>query len=459
MEVEKGFSNAPREFAPPSVVGIVAKRNQVAMLKIAMFTNTYLPHVGGVARSVKTLEDACRAAGHQVRVVAPEFDDAPSTDEVLRVPAIQNFNGSDFCVRIPYPNLVRDFMDEFRPDVIHSHHPFLLGDSALREAGKMKIPVVFTHHTLYEQYTHYVPGDSEALKRMAIQLAVEYCNLCDLVIAPSRSIADLLVDRGTRSPIRPVPTGIDTRFFAEGDRDAFRKRLGIHGEVPLIGHLGRLAGEKNLRFLGAAVIRVLEQHPAVHWLVVGDGDAKADLEEVVRSSGLADRVHWAGKLTGPDLSAAYAAMDWFVFASQSETQGMVLAEAMAAGKPVVALDGPGVREIVVDAENGFLLPGDASEADFAEALGRLVSQPGLGARFSEKARETALDYSIEKCAGAVVEAYRELIDTRRADEERDTSPWDRLVAGIEVEWDLLSAKIAAVTAAVTEVPSGEVARD
>lgn len=429
------------------------------MLKIAMFTNTYLPHVGGVARSVKTLEDACRAAGHEVRVVAPHFEDTESTDEVLRVPAIQNFNGSDFCVRIPYPNLVRDFMDEFRPDVIHSHHPFLLGDSALREAGKMRVPIVFTHHTLYEQYTHYVPGDSEALKRMAIQLAVEYCNLCDLVIAPSRSIADLLVERGTHAAIRAVPTGIDTEFFASGDRDGFRASLGIAPDVPLIGHLGRLAGEKNLRFLGAAVIRVLERLPAVELLLVGDGDARADLENAFEAAGLTGRVHWAGKLTGPDLAGAYAAMDWFVFASQSETQGMVLAEAMAAGKPVVALDGPGVREIVNDGENGFLLPGDASGEDFARALERVITDAGLSGRLSAKALETARDYSIEKCAGAVIAAYRHLVENRRNEEERDTSPWDRLVAGIEVEWDLLSAKIAAVTAAVTETSIGEVDRD
>lgn len=429
------------------------------MLKIAMFTNTYLPHVGGVARSVKTLEDACRAAGHEVRVVAPEFEDTDSTDKVLRVPAIQNFNGSDFCVRIPFPNLVRDFMDDFKPDVIHSHHPFLLGDAALREAGKMKIPIVFTHHTLYEQYTHYVPGDSEALKRMASQLAVEYCNLCDLVIAPSRSIAELLADRGTHAPIRPIPTGIDTEFFASGDGRAFRKSAGIGENVPLIGHLGRLAGEKNLLFLTRSVMHAMREHPQVELLLVGDGDAREAIKEAIGSAGFSGRVHWAGKLTGPDLAGAYAAMDWFVFASQSETQGMVLAEAMAAGKPVVALDGPGVREIVGDGANGFLLEGDADEEDFAAALGRLIDDRDLSNRLSEGARETAREYSIECCAGAVIEAYRHLVDDSPEGEERDTTPWDRLVAGIEIEWDLLSAKLAAVAAAVTETGNGEVDGD
>jgi 1,2-diacylglycerol 3-alpha-glucosyltransferase len=140
-------------------------------MRIAMFTNTYLPHVGGVATSVKTLEDACRRFGHAVKVIAPEFDGAEPSDDVLRVPAIQHFNGSDFCVRLPLPNVIRDFIEDFGPDVIHSHHPFLLGDAALRESWKIQVPIVFTHHTLYERYTHYVPLDSPALKRMAIQLA------------------------------------------------------------------------------------------------------------------------------------------------------------------------------------------------------------------------------------------------------------------------------------------------
>src|SRR5688500_1068344 len=110
-------------------------------MKIAMFTNTYLPHVGGVARSVKTLEDECRKRGHEVKVIAPQSDTADESPHVLRVPAIQNFNGSDFSFRLPIPSLVRDFIEDFKPDIIHSHHPFLLGDAAIREAWKLRLPI------------------------------------------------------------------------------------------------------------------------------------------------------------------------------------------------------------------------------------------------------------------------------------------------------------------------------
>src|SRR5688572_17184518 len=153
-------------------------------MKIMMFTNTYLPHVGGVARSVSSyVAEFCRR-GHEVRVVAPQFEGAmESTSDVLRTPALQHFNGTDFSFTLPQPGLIAEFLDPFRPELLHSHHPFQLGDSALRAARTRGLPLVFTYHTMYEQYTHYMPLDSEALQRIVVQMATEYSNLCTHVIA------------------------------------------------------------------------------------------------------------------------------------------------------------------------------------------------------------------------------------------------------------------------------------
>ncbi|MCW1923095.1 glycosyltransferase [Luteolibacter arcticus] len=428
-------------------------------MKIAMLTNTYLPHVGGVARSVQTLEEACRARGHEVRVIAPEFAGAEPSPHVLRVPAIQNFNGSDFCVRLPMPNIIRDFMEDFQPDLIHSHHPFLLGDAALREGWKMKVPVVFTHHTLYERYTHYVPLDSDALKRMAIQLATDYCNLCDTVIAPSESIAALLLGRGVTTPVRTIATGINTGAFETGVGSSFRKRAKFRKNTTVIGHVGRLAAEKNLRFLTDALIPCLQERPDTVFLLVGDGDAREEMLSRFAEAGLEDSIHAPGKLTGSDLCDAYAAMDCFVFASQTETQGIVLAEAMAAGNPVVALEGPGVREIVRDSENGSLLPADASPEDFSQALLGLVSSPALRRNMAGRARLSAKDYDTVRCTDQMIACYTELVAAQRRPEAPENSSWDRLVAGIEIEWELLAAKVSAVTAAVIETPATEARLD
>ncbi|MBS1220006.1 MAG: glycosyltransferase, partial [Proteobacteria bacterium] len=162
-------------------------------MNIVMLTNTFTPHVGGVARSVESFAEEYRKRGHRVLVVAPEFSDMPLEEvDVVRVPAIQNFNASDFSVALPVPSRLAETLDDFRPDIVHSQHPFLLGMTAVRIARYRQLPLVFTHHTLYEQYTHYVPGDSPALKRFVIELATRYANLCDQVFAPSESIRDLL---------------------------------------------------------------------------------------------------------------------------------------------------------------------------------------------------------------------------------------------------------------------------
>ena len=424
-----------------------------------MFTNTYLPHVGGVARSVYTLEEACRRQGHEEKVIAPQFDGAEESRDVLRMPAIQNFNGSDFCVRLPVPTMVREFIEDFEPDIIHSHHPFLLGDSALRESWKMQVPIVFTHHTLYERYTHYVPLDSPALKRMAIQLATEYCNLCDRVIAPSESIARLLRDREVTVPISCIPTGIDTAGFAAGDGAAFRKEAGIPEKARVIGHVGRLAKEKNLIFVAEAVALRLKADPEAVFLLVGDGDARAEMTKILEAAGGAGRVFAVGKKSGQDLANAYAAMDWFVFASQTETQGIVLAEAMAAGNPVVGLDGPGVREILKDGENGLLLAGDATAKEFAAALERLMTDEELYQRCAAKARESAEEYETVHCADRMIHTYQETIARYERLADDDPMPWDKFIAGVGVEWELLSAKVSAATAAVIVTPATEASLD
>jgi glycosyltransferase involved in cell wall biosynthesis len=414
-----------------------------------MFTNTYLPHVGGVARSVSTFAEEFRRRGHDVKIVAPQFDGAlESSEHVLRTPAIQHFNGSDFSVTIPQPGLIAEFLDDFKPEVIHSHHPFLLGDAAARAAWTRGLPLLFTHHTLYEQYTRYVPLDSEALQRVAIQMATEYCNLCTHVIAPSESVAELLKQRCVSTPITAIPTGIDLAMFGAGNGAAFRRRFKIPREALVVGHVGRLAGEKNLDYLARAVGIFLADHPEAMLVVVGAGDFEDAMKETVCEVSHDDRIVMAGKQTGRDLADAYAAMDVFAFSSQSETQGMVLAEAMAARTPVVALDGPGVRDVLNDS-NGRLLPADAPEQAFAEAITELVRDRARLPKLGETARASVHDYDLSVCADRILNLYSQLIE-EHAPIVPNPDPWDRLLGRLSIEWNLFVEKTSALTAAVVE---------
>jgi len=427
-------------------------------MNICMFTNTYLPHVGGVARSVQFFAEDLIDLGHRVLVVAPTFSDDEETSgkqpEVLRVPAIQQFNGSDFSVRIPLPLYVDQEIEQFVPDVVHSHHPFLLGDAAVRVARKRTLPLVFTHHTLYEQYTHYVPIDSDKLKNFVIRLATMYANLCSRVVAPSRSIARLLLDRGVSRPIEEIPTGVSVSFFAAGNGKRFRRDSHLPEDAPVIGHVGRLAPEKNLPYLAEAVSIFLEKAPKAHFLVIGDGPSQAEIKQIFADRHLEDRLHLTGEASGNRLRDAYGAMDLFVFSSKSETQGMVLVEAMAAGKPVIALDASGSREVIRDGENGRLLPGDASTENFAEAIREFHSKPELARDWSSGARQTAQRFSREACAAKMEKLYRSLLN-RHADSlpevTAEIDPLEALSARIKTEWELWSLKTAAAADAIQSI--------
>lgn len=408
-------------------------------MKILMLTNTYSPHVGGVARSVAAFAEEYRRLGHEVKVIAPEFEDMPDDEEhVIRVPAIQRFNGSDFSVPMPVPGLLAYALEGFEPDIVHAHHPFLLGDTALRLAASYDIPVVFTHHTRYEQYTHYVPGDSPTMQQFVVDLAVGYCNLCDAVIAPSETIAQLLKEDGVTVPVEVVPTGVDTERFAQGDGQRLRQQRGIPTEGFVVGHLGRLAPEKNLGFLAKAVARFMAATPNTYFLVGGSGPSTADIQQAFDEAGVADRLHLLGTVQGMDLLDAYHAMNVFAFASQSETQGMVLTEAMAAGVPVVAVDASGAREVVDDQRNGRLLPREDQQL-FVDALRWIYELPEPQRHEMQRHVDaTAHQFSMPVCAQKALELYEATIHWDRVQHDVDESLWTRSFRRLEREWSIWS---------------------
>jgi 1,2-diacylglycerol 3-alpha-glucosyltransferase len=416
-------------------------------MRICMFTNTYLPHVGGVARSVSFFAQDLRDAGHRVLIVAPTFHGCEDIDlsepDVFRVPAIQKFNGSDFSVGIPSPFLVDETLDEFKPDIIHSHHPYLLGDGALRAARRRNLPLIFTHHTRYEEYTHYIAKNPENMKRFAAFLSTNYAELCDRVVVPSQSIQYLIRQRGVTVPISVTPTGVDTAFFSKGDGNAFREKHGIPRGSFVIGHLGRLAPEKNIAYLATAVRLTLEKKPDAHFLVVGEGTSQQIIRQTFYASGLQKQLTMAGKVTGRTLSDAYDAMNLFVFASRSETQGMVITEAMAAGVPVIALDAPGVREVVADGLNGRLLDSELSNGQFAEMLNWSIANPEKLAQWAEKARSTAQSFHREHSLKKLLRLYTSAVEARKHAGEykiEDLDLWDKFLLACRAEWDLFAEK-------------------
>jgi glycosyltransferase involved in cell wall biosynthesis len=414
-----------------------------------MLTNTFTPHIGGVARSVEAFTAEYRRRGHRVLVVAPEFPGMPQDEiDVVRIPAIQNFNGSDFSVVLPLSGLLTEVLDEVVPDIIHAHHPYLLGVTALRIARYRSLPLMFTHHTLYEEYTHYVPGDAPKLRRFIIEAAIRYANLSDHVFAPSESIMTLLRDRGVETPITVVPTGVQAEQFAQGNGGRFRVAMGIPEDAFVVGYLGRLAPEKNLEFLAEAAVAFLKKTSRAHFLVIGTGPSERTIREIFSREGLEARLHMASVLEHEQLADALHAMNLFAFASKSETQGMVLTEAMAAGLPVVALDAHGVREVVRDFKNGRLLHGESIKA-IVSAMQWVAGLPANQYLELERAAlDTAEAFSMSLSADKALACYTNLSDRISVDRSDEEELWHHLLDLIKVEWEILKGIGSATDAAL-----------
>ncbi len=385
--------------------------HEPADYRIAFFTNTYRPFVGGVALSVELFQRHLDLLGDHVTVYAPEYGEESADEglDVQRMPAIRHFNDTDWS--LPLPVSFRPSQDdELAPyDIVHVHHPFLLGEMGMRLARQRRLPLVFTYHTQYEQYTHYVPINGEQAARTIVRHAAEFCNLCDLILAPTHDIRRMLEQRGVESWIEVLPTGIEMDRFARADRASLRRELKIGPHDPLLVHVGRLAEEKNLLFLMEACLEALARLPAAHLVIAGQGVLADELEQMTRDAGEPGRrVHLVGVRTGQSLIDLYGASDLFVFASKTETQGMVIAEAMAAGSPVLALDADGVRDLIRDDINGRLLPGNTDPAGFAAAILDAFQHPDRLAGWRAESLSAARLLDMPLQAARLHELYRRL---------------------------------------------------
>jgi glycosyltransferase involved in cell wall biosynthesis len=377
-----------------------------------MVTNTFRPLICGVTRSVESLACELRDRDHRTIVVAPGLEDGcTDDDDTVRVPTVAGLNGSGRSLPLPaYPWLVGK-LGGFEPDVVHSHHPFLLGMTGARLARHYGCPLVFTHHTMYDHYLRGMAWATPALTRVVLHRVMAYTSRCDRVFAPSTSVAEMLKHRGMETAVSTVPTGLDLNNFDRGARERIRSRLRVPETSFVFGHVGRLEKEKNLEFLGRAVEAALSDLPSAHFLLVGEGRLLSKLRSRFASAGLNSRVHMTGALQGQSLVDAYHAMNGFVFASRSETQGLVLSEAMACGLPTIAIDGSGVRDAVKDRRNGRLLPSDAPVQSFADAMMWLAYRThGELAALSRNARSTVQGLSIDRTTNIVVREYWRTIE-------------------------------------------------
>jgi glycosyltransferase involved in cell wall biosynthesis len=297
-------------------------------------------------------------------------------------------------------------------DVFHAQHPTLLGAAAARWARRWQRPLVFTYHTYYDRYAHYVPGPSCLVARLGVRQATVFANRADVVIAPGPSVAKALRAQGVTAPIAIVPTGVTIPgALDEAQRTCHRLTLGLEAGAPLCLSVGRLAREKNQTFLLTAFALIRKRLPAARLVLVGEGDDRPRLEKLTRDLDLGESVQFVGAVPHERIGEYYLAADLFLFPSTSETQGLVVLEAMAAGLPVVAVTSDAAADLLGDGQAGIMTREDATQ--FSERVGDLWGVPERRRAMAAAGRRIAAGYAPDACASKLLDLYRNVIRARQ----------------------------------------------
>jgi glycosyltransferase involved in cell wall biosynthesis len=410
--------------------------------------------------SVETLRKEFESLGHEVFIFAPNYSDYQDTNKkacpienfseknirrVFRYPSLDINIKFRLPLGIPYSCKMDKILESLELDIIHSHHPNLLGTAALKWAKKKNIPLVFTWHTLYDQYTNFVPFlPARFSANWIIKKAVKYANQADVVIVPTESVMPIIQNWGVEGKIIPVATGVIEAEFSDANRNEIRGKYDIKENEILLLLVSRLTAEKNIKFLFDAVIEVLKENENIHpvksptsrgaeqfnrakFMLVGDGYLVPELKEKAKKENLENKIIFTGIIERANLKNYYAAGDIFVYASKSETQGMIITEAMYMGLPIVAVKATGIESLVENNVNGILTsensPSEIASStlsakadisrgkdEFISAVKKLIETKDLQEKMSlESARIAREKYTSKICAAKMLEVYKEVI--------------------------------------------------
>ncbi|MCD1629821.1 glycosyltransferase [Marinobacter shengliensis] len=393
-------------------------------LRVTMFTNNYLPFIGGVPISIERLRRGLEHLGDSTQIVAPRYRDQPDReDAVVRVPSLLAMGEKrEFRLANIFLARIRKQVRAFRPDVIHLHHPFWLGSLGLFMARQLRIPAIYTYHTRLEHYAHFVPLPGMLFRNLISHALIKrFANRCDGVIVPTYSTEEYLRMIGVTTPTFVQPTGIEYERFQAvetSELKTLRDKLGLSSEKVFIS-VARLSNEKNIDFMIEAIDRLRQESDVpFRFLMIGDGHQRDRLQKKIDSLELSSHFTLVGAVQPEEMALWYNLGDAFLFASKSETQGMVILEAMSAGLPVVAVRSSGIEDVVRDGLNGYKTP--ENQARWIEKARQLLENDDLRTELSDKARAFAADYSIEQFARDVRGIYATSLAAREKRRKRSS---------------------------------------
>ncbi|PNR94625.1 glycosyltransferase [Petrotoga sp. 9PWA.NaAc.5.4] len=382
-------------------------------MNIGMFSDTYVPQRNGVATALRLYKDEMEKRGNNVYLFVPKYDSDYNREEknVFEFPAVKLFFEKEQRVAFPF-SLDLFKVKELDLDIIHSHDPFSMGILARIVSKMLDLKHIGTHHTMYEYYLHYLPPLVRPKPEFMQRLIKNWCVKLDKVIAPTPNIKQTLVNYGVPpSHIEVIPTGIDIESFNKITVWDLRKEYKqIKEEDKILLFVGRLAKEKNIDFLIKVFNKVLIQEKDVKFVIVGGGPEKENLQELTKKLNIQDYVIFTDAQPREKVIDAYKQAYLFIFASYTETQGLVILESMAAGTPVIALGKLGVYDILSQKDTGGIMLKELKEDDFADAIIRLIKDSSLYKDLRKKTKEfVSKNYSIEKCVDKILDLYQKEI--------------------------------------------------
>jgi 1,2-diacylglycerol 3-alpha-glucosyltransferase len=379
-------------------------------VKIAIFSESYEPVINGVTVSILALTSELKKLGHEIYVFAPGFAGHKDVENrTIRFPSIRTAFARDYPLAIPYMRGLTRKVKELELDVIHTHTPFMLGWLGLRLGRRLGIPVVSTYHTLYTEYVHYFPLAPKSVSRaFIVSMLRRYYNRCAHVITPSTPMEEVLRGYGVTRPITIIPTGlsIDTARD-DAARKRIRKEFGIPENARVLLYVGRVAREKHLDLLLEAFDKLAPKYMDTYLMIAGGGPYEAQLRENASKLACGSRIVFTGAVPREKVAKYYSAGDLFAYPSPTETQGIVVCEALGAGLPCVLVNGGGTPEMVVDGTDSLLTKIEVE--DFAEKLDKLLSDPALMEAFSKRAVLNAARFSPRSMAEKALEVYESVL--------------------------------------------------
>jgi 1,2-diacylglycerol 3-alpha-glucosyltransferase len=381
-------------------------------VRIAVLSDCYLPAINGVVTSICQQTEALRRLGHQVDIFCPQYPHGgPAQDHTFRFWARPFIFHKREQFTLPWPPEVLRRLWSEPYDLVHLQTPFSVGMIGLSTALARRLPRVFHHHTLWEEYVDYIPIPKKVSSKASIMLCRGLANRCHGVVAPSEEVKQRFAAQGVRCPISVIPTGIDATLFRNGQ---IREESEPETEVCL--YIGRLAHEKSPDTLLRVFQRIHEARPQTRLWLVGDGPARTSLEKQAEELGIGESCQFFGFVARDTLRDFVASAKIFLFTSLTETQGLVVLEAQAGGLPVVAFQASGVNEAVLPDKTGYLIETGREEL-MAQAAVKLLSENHLREKFSSSARIWSENFSLERMGKSLVSTYEKALQRARKPEK------------------------------------------